>query len=371
MSDTSSQTDLGLYVPRALLESVPEERRPEYLRAVQEFAGRKYQIAVEIARQLPAVLAQDDPAVAERYLEGVRTVASSDWRAGVEAARYLQHLQAAGDPVLADGYAQTIADAVSSSTEKRDADPESDELRHLEAELDALASTRAQAEELRSELTRRRQRASRRQDRATDLASDLPEALAALPPRHHEAFLEQMGIIAQMDADAALAATTTLPELQVAHHFSPDALAMWVGRGLQVLDRNVEIGRAYFRMATKQALADLEELREGLRLRQVARVLKLYATALSGRDVMIRATDELAGLDLMSFDHIALPPEMGAFETDDDNFRAYKVATAHGAGRIEFGTYRFSLSQIPDTVRALETRYPEEQDARDGGMVRF
>ena len=188
----------------------------------------------------------------------------------------------------------------------------------------------------------------------------LPSALLALPPRHHAAFIEEIRAIAEMDPDAALAGTATLSELLVSHHFSDEAMAAWVERGLRVLERNAEIGRAYFRMATKQALADLEELREGLRLRQVARVLKLYATALSGRDVIIRGTDDLAGLDLMSYDHIALPPEMGAFETDDQNFMAYKVATAHGAGRIEFGTYGFRLNDIPETVTTLQGRYPAE-----------
>lgn len=363
MPDAATQSDLGLYVPRALLESVPEPRRPEYLRAVQEFAGRKYQIAVEVARQLPAVLAGDDPGAATRYLDGVRAVAASDWRAGVEAARYLQHLQSADDPSIAEGYAGAIADAVASSIESRDDDVDMDELRRLEAELEELADSRARVEELRTELSHRRQRASRRQDRATDLASELPGALEILPPRHHAAFLEQIRRVAQADPDAALAATATLVELQTDHHFSPEALAAWVDRGLHVLDRNAEIGRAYFRMATKQSLADLEDLREGLRLRQVARVLKLYATALSGRDVMIRATNELAGLDLLSYEHIALPPEMGAFETDDDNFRAYKVATAHGAGRIEFGTYGFRLADISDTVATLQRRYPVDEIA--------
>ena len=302
MADTGQTADLGLYVPRSLLESVPEERRPEYLRAVEEFAGRKYQIAVEVAKQLPALLAGPDPEAADRYLAGVRAVADADWRAGVEAARYLQHLQASGDPVLAQGYADVVAQAVASSSDDGEHHSDEAELERLERQLGG----------------------------------------------------EVAGAV------LALAATPTLAELLVAHHFSAEGLAEWVGRGLRVLERNADIGRAYFRMATKQALADLEELREGLRLRQVARVLKLYATALSGRDVMIRAADELAGLDIMTFDHIALPAEMGAFDEEEDNFRAYKVATAHGAGRIEFGTYRFRLQDIPETVSALEGRYPTE-----------
>ena len=32
----------------------------------------------------------------------------------------------------------------------------------------------------------------------------------------------------------------------------------------------------------------------------------------------------------------------------------------HGAGRIEFGTYEFSLGDIPETVERLRARYPRE-----------
>jgi hypothetical protein len=92
----------------------------------------------------------------------------------------------------------------------------------------------------------------------------------------------------------------------------------------------------------------------------VARVLKLYATALSGHEVAIRGTNELQAVDAYGADHIILPPEMRFFEDDDGNFTAYKVATAHGAGRIEFGTYEFSLADIPDTVEALRLRYAAE-----------
>jgi len=361
MADSAApQSDLGLYVPRALLESVPEDHRPQYLRAVEEFAGRKYQIAVEVAKRLPVILGGDDPDAADRYLDGIRTIADADWRAGVEAARYIQHLQASDDPDLSPGYTAAVLDAVDASAGSRNAAPEDAELKSLEDELEAVTAARQRADRLRTELGHRRQRAARRQDKASELASELPGALLGLPPRHHAAFIEEIRAIAEIDPDAALAGTATLAELLVTHHFSDEAMAAWVERGLRVLERNAEIGRAYFRMATKQALADLEELREGLRLRQVARVLKLYATALSGRDVIIRGTDDLAGLDLMSYDHIALPPEMGAFDTDDQNFMAYKVATAHGAGRIEFGTYAFRLNDIPETVTTLQGRYPAE-----------
>jgi hypothetical protein len=73
--------------------------------------------------------------------------------------------------------------------------------------------------------------------------------------------------------------------------------------------------------------------------------------------VAIRATDEMHTIDAYGAEHIVLPPEMRLFEDDDRNFVAYKVAAAHGAGRIEFGTYGFRLDDISDTVARIETRY--------------
>ena len=37
--------------------------------------------------------------------------------------------------------------------------------------------------------------------------------------------------------------------------------------------------------------------------------------------------------------------------------RHSRPATAHGAGRIEFGTYAFSLAEVSATVAHLEARY--------------
>ncbi|MNC88917.1 hypothetical protein D3C83_47900 [compost metagenome] len=99
-------------------------------------------------------------------------------------------------------------------------------------------------------------------------------------------------------------------------------------------------------------------------LRQVARVLKLYATALSGREVAIRTAEEMSTAGTYGAEYIVLPPEMRFFEDDDRNFIAYKVATAHGAGRIEFGTYDFALAEIAETVAGLRRRYPADRDGR-------
>jgi hypothetical protein len=190
-----------------------------------------------------------------------------------------------------------------------------------------------------------------------ELAVALPPILARLRPRYRPPYLSQIRQVAAADPEASLEAADTLLDLLNGERVSPDGADEWVARGLEVLERNKEVGRGYFRLGSKYALQVLDELKEGLALKSVARVLKLYAVALAGQEVAIRGAGEAAAIDAYSAEHIVLPPEMRFFDDDERNFVAYKMATAHGAGRIEFGTYGFRLDQIPDTVSHLERRY--------------
>ena len=49
--------NVGMYVAREMLISVPEDQRQAYLRMVEEISDLKYQLGVEVARQLPRLLA--------------------------------------------------------------------------------------------------------------------------------------------------------------------------------------------------------------------------------------------------------------------------------------------------------------------------
>ena len=214
------------------------------------------------------------------------------------------------------------------------------------------------AQELRTQLAARDRRDEKRRKHAVELASALPPILARLRPRYRPPYLDQVRQVAAADPEASLEAADTLLDLLNGERVSPEGAAEWVSRGLEVLERNKEVGRGYFRLGSKYSLQVLEELKEGLALKSVARVLKLYATALSGHEVAIRATNEMQAVDAYGADHIILPPEMHFFEDDASNFTAYKVATAHGAGRIEFGTYEFSLGDIPDTLAIAARALP-------------
>ncbi len=349
--------NVGMYVAREMLAAVPEDQRQTYLRMVEEISDLKYQLGVEVARQLPRLLAEHPPDMVAEYLARVRRVAGAGWKSGVEVAKQLPDLYEAPDPSLADAYVEIIADATRGPQEDTETTELATELAALEQQLREMEPKVQRAQELKSLLAARDRRDEKRRKHAVELAGSLPSLLIRLRPRYRTAYLEQVRQVAAADPEASLEAADTLLDLLNGERVSPEGAGEWVARGLDVLERNKEVGRGYFRLGSKYALEVLDELKEGLALKQVARVLKLYATALCGRDVAVRATTEVDTIDQFGADHVVLPPDMRFFDDDERNFTAYKVATAHGAGRIEFGTYAFSLDAIADVVDDLERRY--------------
>jgi hypothetical protein len=349
--------NVGMYVGRDMLASVPEDRRDDYLRLVEEISDLKYQLGVEVARQLPRLFQEQDDTAVNRYLDHVRAIANVGWKSGVEVAKQLPDLYHAPDPRIADAYIEIIADATQGTPDDEETQAFSAELDDLERQLREIEPKQQRAQELKSLLAARDRRDEKRRKHAQELAAALPPILARLRAKHREVYMREVRLVAAADPEAALEAANTLLDLLNSERLSHDGAAEWTRRGLDVLEKNKEVGRGYFRMGSKYSLEVLEELREGLALRQVARVLKLYATALSGRDVAVRGIDEMETVDRFGPDHIILPSDMRFFQDDDRNFTAYKVAAAHGAARIEFGTYRFQLDDVPETVEALTERY--------------
>jgi hypothetical protein len=349
--------NVGMYVAREMLSSVPEEQRQGYLRMVEEISNIKYQLGVEVARQLPRLLAEGDPDSIERYLRQVEAVATIGWKSGVEVAKQLPDLYDAPDETLAERYVEIISQASRGLDEGGEVGTLKLELEQLERQIQEMEPKVKRAQELKTHLAAHDRRDDRRRKHAVELASALPPILARLKPKHRGAYLEFVEQVAASDPEAALEAADTLLDLLNSERVSEDGAQEWVVRGLIELDKNKEVGRGYFRMGSKYSLQVLDELEEGLPLKAVARVLKLYATALAGRDVSIRAITEMAAVDAYAADHIILPPDMRAFDDDEQNFIAYKVATAHGAGRIEFGTYDLRVDELTDVQTALAQRY--------------
>ena len=81
--------NVGMYVAREMLSAVPEDQRATYLQLVEQISELKYQLGVEVARQLPRLLAEHDTAQVAAYLDQVKAVAAArleERRRGRQAA---------------------------------------------------------------------------------------------------------------------------------------------------------------------------------------------------------------------------------------------------------------------------------------------
>ena len=109
------------------------------------------------------------------------------------------------------------------------------------------------AQELRTQLAARDRRDEKRRKHAVELAAALPPILARLRPRYRPPYLDQVRQVAAADPEASLEAADTLLDLLNGERVSPEGAAEWVDRGLEVLERNKEVGRGYFRLGSKYA----------------------------------------------------------------------------------------------------------------------
>ncbi|MGI9540264.1 MAG: hypothetical protein ACR2N6_08955, partial [Miltoncostaeaceae bacterium] len=205
--------NVGMYVAREMLTAVPEDQRQSYLRMVEQISELKYQLGVEVARQLPRLLAEHDPEQVSHYLEQVKEVAGIGWKSGVEVAKQLPDLYEAPDEELATSYVEIISDATQGSPDDAETSGLAKELDGLDKTLREMEPMVKRAQELRSQLAARDRRDEKRRKHAVELAAALPPILARLRPKHRAAYLALVREVARADPEASLEAADTLLEL--------------------------------------------------------------------------------------------------------------------------------------------------------------
>ena len=220
--------NVGMYVAREMLISVPEDQRQAYLRMVEEISDLKYQLGVEVARQLPRLLAEADPERVARYLRQVKEVAATGWKSGVEVAKQLPDLYDAPDETLAGAYVDIVSQATAGPPEDTETTQLATELDDLERELREMEPKVKRAQELRTQLAARDRRDEKRRKHAVELAAALPPILARLRPRYRPPYLDQVRQVAAADPEASLEAADTLLDLLNGERVSPEGAAEWV-----------------------------------------------------------------------------------------------------------------------------------------------
>lgn len=128
----------------------------------------------------------------------------------------------------------------------------------------------------------------------------------------------------------------------------------WVAQGLAVLRDNHDGGLAYFALESQACQTQLAALSRIVYLQHVQGILRLYASALTGKALSLRPLAELPAAFQSRFrqfpttdgETIYLPTSLDRFPTHRENFGLYRVMTAHQAGYLEFGTFAFTLDEL-------------------------
>lgn len=171
--------------------------------------------------------------------------------------------------------------------------------------------------------------------------------------------------IAEKDAESALAAFRS--SSQALKKVSLEQFEEWVETGL-VEKENVsaKARKSYFALETRQSNELLQEAQEGLHLEKIQTVLRIYVEGLTGKEV------EIAPLTAMPQESrigdgktVYLPSNVNEFDSDEMDFRLYKVLAAHGAGQIEFGTFEKDSKNLKAAFAELNELYAATADETD------
>ncbi len=143
----------------------------------------------------------------------------------------------------------------------------------------------------------------------------------------------------------------------------------WALRGISDNKDNARRIQAYYALESKASQEALFRVEGGLMLDTVAHTLRLYVEGLTGRALNVSSLANVPDeAKIGDGKTIYLPSVVSEFESEDDNFRLFKVLAAHAAGQIEFDTYRADapelLAALNDARSFFKNKKPEEPKSK-------
>ncbi|NWF54649.1 MAG: VWA domain-containing protein [Syntrophaceae bacterium] len=143
---------------------------------------------------------------------------------------------------------------------------------------------------------------------------------------------------------------------KISKEVSRDRFSPWFEEGRSLIPQSIPAALAYFSLESRRSQSRAAEEPSSVSLEEVSRFMKLFAQALTGRSLGLRPLQETkngiqnsAGpFPCTDGETIFLPAVAKQFSTREMNFLAFKLATVHQAGYVEFGTFNFRLSAVQD-----------------------
>lgn len=177
------------------------------------------------------------------------------------------------------------------------------------------------------------------------------EALSVLDPEDQAEVIEFARQLAPHGARVAIESLLSAPEVR--QRLTATQARRWSEAGLELLaqGQSTERAESYFRIESALAEEMIGRLTPRVEFVDVVSVLRLYAKALSGEQVLVQPTASLIRRNIgwtaeaVTSDgkSIFLPGVVALFGDEYANFQVYKVYTTHQVGRLEFGSFQFSF----------------------------
>jgi hypothetical protein len=190
------------------------------------------------------------------------------------------------------------------------------------------------------------------------------EALGALPIARQEELMAEAAELAASHPVVGLELLAGAPE--ALDRLEPDAARRWRDAGRELLDDDggTDRARAWFRVESAQARDLLAALAGRVELTEVAPLLRLYAQALTGRELILQPIGVLAARGMgwsassratTDGTSVFLPASIDTFDAHDANLAAYKVHLTLQAARLTHGSFDFRLgldgAHLPASVQ--------------------
>lgn len=196
--------------------------------------------------------------------------------------------------------------------------------------------------------------ASRSRETLVDFLEKGPGILGALPEGERACLLDFGLRLASIDW--AVSFRYFLNMLRIREEVPLERLFPWFEEGLSLIKRSTPAALAYYGLESQRSRGKLQEQGSAVLFDEVARPLKLFVQAITGKSLGLKSLREMAQgslhplgpLPCTDGEVIFLPEVIGNFSTSALNFSAFKLATAHQAGYLEFGTFAFKLSSVHD-----------------------
>ncbi len=196
--------------------------------------------------------------------------------------------------------------------------------------------------------------ASRSRETLLEFLEKSGELLGVLPEKSLSFLLDAGLRLALQDGSVSFQFFLHLSKIH--ETVSPQRFDPWFEEGLKLIHKSPPAAKAYFGLESKRSQERMQDLSSAVFFEDIARPLKLFAQALTGEKVGLRSLADLpagaqASLGIFPYtdgETIFLPGMVKHFSVPAFNFSAFKLATAHQSGYLEFGTFTFKLSSIRD-----------------------